>query len=62
VFDLAIDDSGWSMVRIAGDGELSQRFTVRFVDDRTMAGGGEASYDRGAGWQHDFDIRYERLD
>ena len=60
VFDFAIDDAGWSMVRI--DDEFSQRFVGRFRGTDTIDCVGERSGDRGATWQHDFTMELRRLE
>jgi hypothetical protein len=59
VFDLRIDDEGWSMVRL--DPELAQRYTTRFVGPDTMESEGELSSDGGSTWQPDFAMTYSRV-
>jgi hypothetical protein len=59
LFDLEIDDSGWSMVR--RDADFWQRSSARFSGPDGMEGTGENSYDGGATWQHDFSVSYARL-
>src|SRR5690625_5214447 len=46
VFDLTLDEAGWWMIR--RDDDFWQRATGRFIDDDTIAGSGELSYDEGA--------------
>jgi hypothetical protein len=59
VFDLAIDDSGWTMIR--RDADFWQRSAARFRSPDAMEGTGENSYDAGATWEHDFSITYARV-
>ncbi len=59
VFDLAVDDAGWTMIR--RDEDFWQRSGVRFTGPDAMDGAGENSFDRGATWQHDFSITYARV-
>ncbi len=59
VFDLEVDDGGWSMVRL--DEDFSQRSTARFRGPDAMDGTGEASHDLGVTWQPDFTITYQRV-
>lgn len=54
VFDLTLDEPGWSMIR--RDDDFWQRSASRFVDDDTIVGTGELSYDEGASWRHDYAI------
>jgi hypothetical protein len=60
LFDLQIDQTGWSMVRL--DPEFSQRTTARFGGPDAMDTNGECSSDGGATWQHDFTMRSTRVD
>jgi hypothetical protein len=55
VFDLQIDEGGWSTVRL--DAEFSQRNNARFDGPDAIDTAGEYSSDRGASWQHDFTMR-----
>ena len=59
IFDLDIDDAGWTMVHL--DKAFSQRFKTRFEGADGMQGTGEASSDGGATWRPDFTITYWRL-
>jgi hypothetical protein len=59
VFDLTIDDQGWSMVR--RDPDFWQRSTGRFLGPDAADGTGENSFDGGESWQHDFSITYTRV-
>ena len=59
VFDLEIDDAGWSMIRL--DGDFSQRFTARFRGADAMDSTGEVSDDSGVTWRPDFTMTYERV-
>jgi hypothetical protein len=59
LFDLTIDDEGWSMIR--RDPDFWQRSTIRFVGLDAMAGTGENSFDGGSTWQHDYDLSYVRV-
>jgi hypothetical protein len=58
VFDMTIDDAGWSMIR--RDADFWQRSAVRFDGPDAMAGTGENSSDGGATWVHDYAITYAR--
>jgi hypothetical protein len=60
VFDLEIDDQGWSMIR--RDTDFWQRSNATFEGPDAMTGTGENSYDGGATWQHDFSMSYTRVD
>lgn len=59
IFDLEIDDAGWTMVHL--DKNFSQRFKTRFQGEDAMEGTGEASRDGGVTWQPDFTITYQRV-
>ena len=60
VFELEVDDAGWSMIRL--DGDFSQRFTARFRGPEVMESTGEVSHDHGATWQPDFTMTYRRVE
>jgi hypothetical protein len=60
VFDLAINDAGWSMVRL--DADFSQRTTARFRGPDAMEATGEVSRDHGATWQPDFTMTSRRVE
>lgn len=59
VFDLQVDQVGWSTVRL--DPEFSQRYTARFRGPDTIDTDGEYSDDRGATWHHDFTMSSTRV-
>ena len=59
VFDLEMDEGGWSMIRL--DENFSQRSTARFRGPDVMDGTGEASHDAGVTWQPDFTMTYHRV-
>jgi hypothetical protein len=59
VFNLEIDDAGWSMIRL--DADFSQRYTARLSGPDVMESTGEASYDGGTTWQPDFTMRWQRI-
>jgi hypothetical protein len=59
-FDLELSDAGWTMVR--RDPDFWQRSAGRFVGAEAIEGTGENSSDGGATWQHDYTIRYERVE
>ena len=59
VFDLAIDDGGWSMIRL--DEDFSQRYTARFLGPDVMDSTGEMSDDAGVTWHPDFTMTYQRI-
>lgn len=58
VFDLTVDDSGWTMHRRGDD--FWQRSSATFDSRDRMTGTGENSFDGGATWQHDYSIVYTR--
>ena len=60
VFDLAIDDSGWAMIR--RDEDFWQRSAGRFRGRDAIDGTGENSFDAGHTWQHDFSMSYARVE
>ena len=60
VFELQINDDGWSMVRL--DPDFSQRTTARFRGPDAMESTGERSQDRGLTWQPDFTMTYRRTE
>ena len=60
VFDVAVDENGWSMVRL--DDEFSQRFVGRFEGTERIDCVGERSDDSGATWQHDFTMELNRIE
>ena len=55
----------WTLSRSQADFsplDFHQRWTGRFGDDgRSISGRWEISRDGGATWEHDFDLRYERV-
>ena len=59
VFDLEVDDAGWSLIRL--DDDFSQRQTARFGGPDAMDGAGEVSRDRGVTWQPDFTMTFRRV-
>lgn len=59
MFDLTLDDDGWSVIHLTDD-ELSQRATARFTDDDTIDVTGERSADAGATWEPDFTMTLTR--
>ncbi|MGH3413655.1 MAG: hypothetical protein ACRDPH_11320 [Marmoricola sp.] len=59
IFDFEIDDDGWSMLRLGE--EFSQRHRTWFRGADLMESTGERSGDRGATWQHDFTMTYQRV-
>ena len=60
VFDLQINEQGWSMIR--RDPDFWQRSSTTFVGDRVMEGTGENSHDGGVTWEHDFVMTWARSD
>lgn len=58
VFDLEINDAGWSMVR--RDPDFWQRSTIAFRGPDAMEGTGENSHDGGESWEHDYAISLTR--
>lgn len=58
VFELTLDDGGWSMSRT--DPDFHQRLWARVEGDR-MVGQADASEDQGATWRKDFDLVFERV-
>ena len=59
VFELLIDEGGWSIIR--RDEDFWQRSALAFDGDDAMEGTGEMSHDRGTTWEHDFRISYARI-
>jgi hypothetical protein len=60
VFELEVDDAGWSMIRL--DEDFSQRSTARFRGPDAMESSGEVSYVKGVTWQPDFTMSYQRVE
>ena len=60
VFELEVDDGGWSMIRL--DEDFSQRSTARFRGPDVMESTGEISRDNGVTWQPDFTMTYQRVE
>jgi hypothetical protein len=60
VFELEVDDAGWSMIRL--DEDFSQRSTARFRGPDAMESTGEVSHDNGVTWQPDFTMTYQRVE
>ena len=60
VFNLAVDDGGWSIVRL--DEHFSQRHTARFRGPDFMDSTGEMSSDIGITWQPDFTMTWQRVE
>ena len=59
VFDIEINDAGWSMIRL--DEDFSQRYTARFRGPDAMDSIGEMSHDTGVTWHPDFTMTYQRI-
>lgn len=59
IFDVEVDDDGWSMIRL--DPDFSQRYRARFVSSDVIETTGDASYDNGVTWQHDFTMTCNRV-
>ena len=60
VFELTINDSGWSMIR--RDEDFWQRSAGRFRGTGSIDSTGEKSFDEGTTWQHDFSMSYTRIE
>jgi len=60
VFELEVDNAGWSMIRL--DEDFSQRSSARFRGPDVMESTGEMSYDNGVTWQPDFTMNYQRVE
>lgn len=60
VFDLKVDEQGWSMIR--RDPDFWQRSSARFLGEQAMEGTGENSHDGGLTWEHDFAMTWVRAD
>ena len=60
VFELEVDNAGWSMIRL--DEDFSQRSTARFRGLDVMESTGEISRDNGVTWQPDFTMNYQRVE
>ncbi len=59
IFDLTLEDGGWSTVNVTDDG-LSQRVTARFTDDDVIDVAGQRSTDSGTTWEPDFTMTLTR--
>jgi hypothetical protein len=59
VFELEVDDGGWSMINL--DEEFSQRQTARFRGPNVIDSTGERSYDACVTWQPDYRMTYQRV-
>ncbi len=59
IFDLEMDDAGWSMIHL--DKDFSQRTTARFSGPDVIQSTGDGSNDNGVTWQHDFTMTYNRV-
>jgi hypothetical protein len=59
VFDLIVDDAGWSIIRL--DEDFSQRSVATFRGPDVMDGTGDVSHDTGVTWQPDFTMTYRRV-
>jgi hypothetical protein len=59
IFDLEMDDGGWSMIYLEKD--FSQRTTARFSGPDVIESTGDVSTDNGATWEHDFTMIYNRV-
>jgi len=60
VFELEVDDAGWSMIRL--DEEFSQRHIARFRGPDAMESTGEVSHDNGATWRPDSTMTHRRVE
>jgi hypothetical protein len=60
VFDLEINDAGWSIVRL--DEDFSQRCQAQFRGPDAMESNGEVSDDRGVTWRRDFTMTCLRVE
>ena len=60
VFELKVDDAGWSMIRL--DEDFSQRQTARFCGPDLIESTGEMSRNNGVRWQPDFTMTYQRVE
>jgi hypothetical protein len=58
IFDLEVNESGFSMIR--RDNDFWQRSQLDFVTPDAIQGTGENSLDSGASWQHDYSISFTR--
>ena len=60
IYQMTFADKVWTLQRIAGAPDFSQRFTGTFGDDDTIVGRWESSRD-GSNWDPDFDLTYTRV-
>ena len=60
VFELDVDEAGWSMIRL--DDNFSQRSTARFRGPDVVESIEEVSHDNGVTWQPDFTMAYQRVE
>ena len=62
VYRMSLEDGVWKLWRDSDDDDFFQRYAGTFSDDgMTINGAWEKSVDRGSTWEHDFDLRYERV-
>ena len=59
VFELEVDDAGWTMIR--RDSDFWQRSSATFRGADEMHGPGANSHDGGVTWEHDYDMSYVRV-
>ena len=63
VYNMSLVDNIWTLQRIAGHPDFSQRFNGRFSEDgRSIVGAWERSDDDGANWSPDFDLTYTKME
>ncbi len=63
IYDMTVTDDVWTLERIAGPPDFSQRFVGRFADGgRSILGQWDRSDDRGSTWLEDFRLTYTRTE
>ena len=58
VYDMAFDDTVWTLRRLATEPDFFQRFTGRFSSVGSVITGRWETSSDGATWVHDFDLTY----
>jgi hypothetical protein len=62
VYDMTLADGTWTLERIAGPPDFSQRFIGRFDDSgQSILGQWDRSDDNGSTWIEDFGLAYRRV-
>jgi hypothetical protein len=62
LYDMAFDDTVWTLQRYASEPDFSQRFIGRFSNDNNVITGHWDRSSDGSTWLHDFDLSYTRVE